>query len=332
MNERSRNIAVGITTIVGLVGLAAMMLLFGYVPEWLEPGYRVQVNLPYAAGLSAGSRARLSGIDVGEIEAVMLREPVGSGVVAVVKVRSDMQLPKMVAAKVEAPLLGGSPIIEFYLEHPDGVEHGWLAQDGSAVVDGEVPSITGSLARELKSALEGPETQFQQLADDFNALSSEWQAVGKNLNQLLEPRSIDQVQQGEAEANINTVITRLDARLAEIEQVLKGVNEYVNDDKLRENIRITAANARELSESLEARFDALQKRYVAVADDLSGMISKADKIIENAREGNGTLGKLVNDPALYNNLTDAVQRMKMTVDQMRLLIEKWKAEGVPVQL
>jgi hypothetical protein len=55
------------------------------------------------------------------------------------------------------------------------------------------------------------------------------------------------------------------------------------------------------------------------------------KLADKARKGDGTVGKLLNDPALYQNFNDAAERIQKAVDEMKLLIEKWKAEGVPVQ-
>ncbi len=54
--------------------------------------------------------------------------------------------------------------------------------------------------------------------------------------------------------------------------------------------------------------------------------------IDEARNGNGTIGKLVKDPQLYNNLADAVQRVDQSMTELMLLLEKWKAEGIPLNL
>ena len=68
-----------------------------------------------------------------------------------------------------------------------------------------------------------------------------------------------------------------------------------------------------------------------MADDLSKSIEQANKLLAAANSGKGTVGKLVYDPALYENLDDSAKRLQLMIDEARLLIEKWKKEGLPIQ-
>ena len=51
-----------------------------------------------------------------------------------------------------------------------------------------------------------------------------------------------------------------------------------------------------------------------------------------ASEGNGTVGMLLNNPDLYNSLTEAAVRLQRVLEEVQLLIEKLKAEGVQIKL
>ncbi|MCX5658309.1 MAG: MCE family protein, partial [Planctomycetota bacterium] len=113
MTERLRNIAVGLTAIAGLVGLGILLLLFGSLPTMLERGYSVRVELPSAGGLSRGNRVRFAGIDVGAIVSVDFLTTPRPGVVAVARIAQDVVLREGVTARVQSPLIGGSPTLEF---------------------------------------------------------------------------------------------------------------------------------------------------------------------------------------------------------------------------
>lgn len=341
MNERTQNLAVGITAMIGIVGLLVMMLLFGYVPGWLESGYTVRVLLPNASGLSEGSRVKLSGIDIGVVEKVHLQGPPAKGVVVVTRISPDIRIPQSAEVSVTAPLLGGSPTIEFQVAEEQEIND-FLPTNGTAVIDGEIPSLASAFSRELQAALQTPMEKFDRLSQSIESLAAEWESVGQNINQLIEPREVDGVDRGESVGNLATVIARADQRLAEMEEALAGINRYVNNDELYENITTTAANARQLSETVATNVEelessitenvrALRLRYAALADDLSGAISTMQQLVDEARAGEGTLGRLVQDPAIYDNINDAAQRMRATVDDLRLLIQKWRAEGLPVQ-
>lgn len=346
MTERSRNIAVGITTIVGLIGFVVLLTLFGWVPQWLEDGYTVKVQMPTASGLTAGSRVRIAGMDIGRVERVELMEPPSSGVVVSAQVRRDIRIPRDARVQVETQLLGGSPALSFDVSELDpSREVVYLPQDGSAVVEGEVHTLAGQFAGEMQAALAEPTRQFQRVANSFQQLSSEWTEVGRRLSAMLEQRSLEQVDAGEAQPNLATVLARTDQRLVELQKTLAGIDSLVNDQAFREELRAVVTNAREATESLAAtaksfqslagdadeNLDALTKRYVALADDVSGAIGSMRDVLDRVKAGQGTIGKLVTDPSLYNNLDDAIKRLNAALEEYKQLAEKFQKEGLPVK-
>lgn len=332
MSDHQRNVIVGLTTLAGLVGLVGLLMLFGYMPAILEQGYLVRVDLPRAAGLHDGSRVRLSGLDVGVVETVELRELPETGVVVTARIRSEVSLPENVDVAVSSPFFGGGASID--LSPPEGLTPPFetLPTDGTARLQGQIPNLASAMAQELRAAIEQPMTHLSQLTEDFDTLSNEWATVGRNINALIETREVAAVDDGQAKGNLSTVISRTDQRLAELERVLAGIDAYVNDESLREDVRTTAANARELTGKAADSVEVLQKRYVAVADRLGGAIDSMKKTLDQASRPDGTLGKMLADPALYDNLNDASQRMQKAIDDLRLLVQKWKAEGLPVDL
>ena len=102
MTERGRNLAVGATTLGALVGLVLLLLLFGYVPEFFKGGYFVTVHMPDAGDLNVGSSVQLSGIDVGEVDSIDLRQPAGSGVDVIARIEEHIRLPQNVSAQIQS--------------------------------------------------------------------------------------------------------------------------------------------------------------------------------------------------------------------------------------
>ncbi|MBB6430528.1 MlaD family protein [Algisphaera agarilytica] len=321
MNERNRNIIVGLTTAVALIGLMFLLLVFGYVPSLMKGGYIVNIELDDALGLNPGSRVELSGIDIGAVETVDFKQPLGTGVTVAVRITEDDTLvPVSARAIIEKPLLGGSPTIRFVTNSQNGTPKAFLKKDGSAVVPGSLGALAGIFG------------ELTRVADSFDRLSAEWRNVGEKLNGLLDPQDLAAVEAGEAPGNVTTVIARVDKRLAEFREVLAGIDSLVNDPQLRDDVTATASNARQASEDIAGAMASLEKRYVALADDVSGMIEQVNKLVETANSEEGSFGKVMQDPALYNSLEDAAKRIGTAADELKLLIEKWKAEGVPVSL
>lgn len=331
MKESTASTIVGATTLAGIIGLAYLLTAVGGLSKAFEGGYHVTIELPTAGGLHQDSRVIFNGIDVGRIQSVGFQEHPKVGVVAVALITEDnLKLPDDVMVTARYPsLLGGSAVAD--ITRKPGEVTGHLPTDGTAVIPGE-PAVDFTLiAEELRNALGGPMQEFKRISDNFDSLSKEWTLVAENLNQLVEMRSTEDVDHGDAVGNLATVLARADSRLAELRQAIAGVNRYVNDEELRGDVRTTAANARELTQRFNDSLDTLRARYVAVADDLSAVVQTMKKLGDKTLEGGGTLGKMFNDPALYENLNDASERLKAAIDDVRLLVEKWKTEGLPVQ-
>lgn len=323
MTERKRNVIVGLTTLAGLVGLIGLLLLFGWLPAMLQTGYVVRIQLPKAAGLHEGSRVTYSGIDIGTVTDVALEPPPGTGVVATALIREEVLIPAEAEVTVTERLIGGGATVAFVPPEQLEEDAEYLPRTGQAVVSGEVPSLAGTVSE----AMENIET----VTRSFQEVSAQWTQVGQSLDALMAMRDPGAVDRGEAPASIATVIQRLDSRLAEMEVVLAGINAYVGDQELRADVKQTIANARQVSDRVGGAVESLQESYVALADRLAATAESVEGLAAQAADGEGTLGRLINDPQLYENLNDAAERLQATLDEARLLVQKWKAEGLPVQ-
>lgn len=334
MTERQRHIAVGFTALAALAGLVLLLMLFGYVPNWIERGYEVSIEMVSANGLSPGSRIKMSGMDIGQVTGVTLQSTAqGPRVTVVANIRKEVAVPQGVSVNVQSPMLGGTPWLEFAVSQIKPSDPGYsaaikpLPTDGSVRLKGQAVSTLGQLTSRL-----------EQVAENVDRLSQEWVTVGQNVNQLLETRTPQQVDAGQATGNLSTVLARTDRRLKELETAIAGLNGWLSDPQLQGDIRQTAANlnrasgqADRLLASANVRLDELTRRYVAVADELSAILKSTRQLVDQARTGQGTFGKLLSDPALYDHVNDSAVRLEQALTELKLMIEKWRKEGLPVQ-
>lgn len=340
MPKKWQNFLVGLMGIGGIICLCVILLLFGYIPPWFEGGYDIHIELNQSGGLTEDSRVRLSGVDIGRVQSVTLQAPPKRGVIILTRIRSDVQIPINAHVTVVAHILGGSPALEFDLDQLEENEMmAMLPTDGNARVKGRVPNLASRVSAEMQAVLDGP---FEQ----FTHLSRAWTRLGENFNKLVEPRSTDEVTAGRFPANLSTILERGDGRITELKSVLAGLNALFNDPKLTADIRNAAASASTMTKKVTIaadRFsslatetgqniDQLADSYVTLADNLSTALTTMHRIVEKINKGEGTASKLLNDPAVFNNLNDALERINLAVDDLRLLLEKWKQEGVPIRL
>jgi phospholipid/cholesterol/gamma-HCH transport system substrate-binding protein len=319
MTEPRQNLIVGFTTLGALIGLAVLLLLFGYVPQMLKSGYYVTLELPDASSLNPGSRVELAGIDIGEVESIQFQQPATRGVAVLMRIRDEVEIPQSATPQVDKPLLGGSPTIKFNIKI-DGQPVDHLPKDDSAVVSGKLGALAGAFG------------ELERVTESFENLSTQWQAVGQKLDTMLEPRDLAAVEAGDQPGNLTTVVARFDRRLTEFREVLAGIDGVVNDPQLRKDLAATTANAARATGELSQTMATLEQKYAGLADEVAQAIGQMNKLFESAGDERGTVGKLLADPSLYNGLEDATRRIGAAADELQLLIQKWKDEGVPVKL
>jgi len=342
--DRRHNIAVGLTALCGLAGLAILLTAFGYTPPFMRGGYTVTLYLENAAELCADSRVTLSGLDIGQVESIGINpdRSMPGKVKATLFIREEISIPENVTVRIETPLFGGGPIVAL-VEPQDQPAGKSLAMDGSAML--------GS------ATIVDPLVQLEVVSADIGELKQTWVGVGNNLNTLL-------VDQGPGQPSLPRVVSNMEQRLDQLDRVLAGVDQWVNDPTLRDNVTQSAQNIRDLTEqlsqtvtTLEERFaklteaaeqtlakadgllengdamiGSIERRYIALADDASATMTLIDELLAQAKSDESSLGLLLNDPQLYHNLNDSAERLGLMIDDARLLIEKWQAEGVPLRV
>jgi len=342
-----QNILVGLTAMAALVGLAVLLTLFGYMPRMLDHGYRIRVDMADATGLNADSRVRFRGIDVGRIESVALDSDSKGGVIVALMIRHGVNIPQGAVAIAKIPLIGQSPGLNLDVTHLANDQlASSLSQDGTAMIKGRTLTATDEMAQKLSQTVDKFAGRLDRVSQSFEKLSEEWLVVGKNVNEMLEPRDLADVDAKKVRSNVTTLIARMDLRLTELETSISGVNKWINDPELRDSIKGAAANidsfTGKLNEGVDqfnaligdtrGQVDILGKKYAKVADDLSDAINTIEMFASKAQSGKGTLAKLLTDPALYDDLDDSVQRIGKLVTELKIMVEKWQTEGLPIKI
>jgi phospholipid/cholesterol/gamma-HCH transport system substrate-binding protein len=68
----------------------------------------------------------------------------------------------------------------------------------------------------------------------------------------------------------------------------------------------------------------------STATAVDDTLGEVRTLLGRAGEGEGTIGRLINDPVLYEDLDDAARRLADTLEALRLLVDAIKAEGVRI--
>lgn len=343
MRERTRDFLVGVTAILGVAGLGLTLFLFGELQG--KDVYRLDLRLDTASGLYKSSPVTLNGVRIGTVKAIAPAKNPIEGVDLSVEVQNGIDVPRSVEVSIERNFVGDSSLaliprapapgqaLEFF-KPGERLE----AKAGGGMMD----SITSMLDERLGD--------LDQALSDFHTLAATWTRVGQSAEALLAPRTPEQVDAAREagkpeEANIASAVARIDRAVAAIEQ-------WAGDETLRGDAKRFVSKAADVfdqaseavdawtktARTLETRADQVGENlntatrdFVALSKTLGEAVEEVRVAVGTVNRGEGTLGQLMNNPDLYNSITDAAKRLEKALLEAQLLVEKYRKEGVPIR-
>lgn len=334
MNDSMRSVILGATTLVAAIGLSVLLLRFGELEQWTEPRYVVTVRTDRAEGLRPGSTVELNGVPVGEVQGLTISDDMEFHVAMTVLIHREVAIRSGAVPYSKASMLGGSSILEISPGLGDP-----LPRDGTGTI--RAP-ISLSVVEQISSELDARMRPFVEAVDRFNALAEEYTELGRNVNALIDPTAPTDG----SRPNIRTAIARVDAILSEAQRTMAVVRAFAEDEQVVADARAAVAGARALAAKTDVTLDrvaaaatALEEetrnvsaRLMPVADQIGSAAEEVRGVASDARNGDGTVSRLLNDPTLYRDLDDAAIRLEEALRELRLLAERIRKEGIPIDL
>ena len=357
ISERPRNILVGVTMLVALAILMYGIILLGKFPSFgaIRP-YGVTLTATSANGMTTGAAVQLNGVYAGQVTNVSLTND-GGKLVAVIglQIDHDILIPSATKATLNRPQAVGNPFVELTVTDAGGP---MLPQDGTAKLEA-VAADASLIPPQIFDDVHNASKELSKVAGDLHVLLvySPPDAIAKaDPNDPNRPRE-----------NISTVVVRLNGMVKSLQDLL---TDPALQGKVREAIQNIVDASAQLKTTLQ-KIDAIAAHAGGVVDnigtaasDVSGaakaitgaatrasgtlettqaqiqrvsqqlveVLGQIEKSSRELTEGNGTTGKLVNDPRLYDGLIDLSKSLRTTVDDLDFLIKKWKDEGLDLRL
>ena len=94
------------------------------------------------------------------------------------------------------------------------------------------------------------------------------------------------------------------------------------------NVNTALRKYTELASAVESEIHGIATRVVPAMEQFEATAVELERLARLAREGEGTLGRLLNDPSLYLSLTETAELLDELIIEVRLLIEKIEKEGL----
>lgn len=335
-----RDFLTGVTALAGLLALVFMLWRFGELNKALFTTYSFVVYVPEAGGVSDSSPVTLNGVGVGTVEKVSF-DP-ARGVKMLLSVRDDVSVPANFTVYFDRSFVGQTSL---RLGVPRGADGRPAPSKDNVAADSEHDREAGDLFTTLQEMVQEPLSKLGKAADGIDTLAKTYSSMGDQINDMIEPRTLAQVDAGAA-PNIRSTIARVDRAIANADQ-------WLSDDTIRADVREVVARAKSFLDEAKATAESI-KMAAESADakiaDLAALgkqtLADASRTLEKTgdaaaeigavaagiNKGEGTAGMLVKNPDLYRSLNETVQRLDQTLVELKLLIQKYKEEGLPIKL
>jgi len=276
MTEHANEMKVGVTLSIAVVLLVAGILWLGGF-SFGESRYKFSIMFDEVAGLVAGDKVTVAGLNAGEILTLTLA-PFGK-VVAEVEVDDYIKIPVDSRISVASYGLIGAKVISI---RPGGSD---VYIEPETVVHGQYEKGLGDVVHEMGEALAGI------------------QAVLKSADEILtDQEGKDLVK--EALSNANAASFDLKAATADLRVMSTELRTFVSEKR------------DPAGEAVDAMAGAVVG-FSEVTAELKTISASLDSIVTRVEAGDGTLGKLINEDQAHDEFLAAIREVRELVAEIR---------------
>jgi phospholipid/cholesterol/gamma-HCH transport system substrate-binding protein len=242
-------------------------------------------------GLTPSAPVTINGLVIGKVKSITLNE---KGTLLVkLQINTDFPISKSSTAAIyDASLIGGKQLAI----HPNYNDKN-IAESGDylkGVVEAGLMDSLGEKVTPAMAKLEKLMTSADQLVLSFNDVLD---AKGK--------------------ADLKKSLAELSATMEQFHKVAANANVILEENKGQ--LKGVVSNFNKVSDNFVKISDSLNKADLGkTVRNLNTTLSKVDGIMKGIEAGQGTMGKLMKDDALYTNLSKTSKELELLLQDVRL--------------
>ena len=254
------------------------------------------------SGLTPSTIVTLSGFKIGYVRGIYFAEDLSGDLIVQIAVQNKFPLPVGSSAEIASTDLLGSRVLKINLGHSEK-----LYSPGDTLFS----KVEYDLKQQVGDQLAPIKTKAERLLVSLDSIVS-------SSSKILNP---------ETQKDIIHSIDQFNATMTNLSEISGNLSDVISNQKV--NLKTTILNLSETSANLKknsAQLNYLMENLSDFSDSLSSIeisnlnssIKNLDLILGKIESSNGTLGMLVNDPAMYNNLNTAIENMRALLIDFRL--------------
>jgi phospholipid/cholesterol/gamma-HCH transport system substrate-binding protein len=333
----TRDLLIGFIGIVGLIGLTVMLLLFGELRFDQPDQYSVVFALDNAAGLNTGSPVSMNGVEIGRVESTMNALDPQEGVLLELAILDSVKIPRNIRVSIATSFVGDTRLsLRTAPPEPGQPDPGYL-EPGETL-----KASAGGLLDEIAGLLDERIATFSRTAESIEEMASTFSSVGRRIDAILATAE----NEDGTPLNLSQSIRKIDRVAEEALQLLadEGIRTKIDTitaetTSTLEAVRTTANSWNEAATRVSTQVDRASgtvdeaaESFIESSRQLNAALRSLQDITEQVNRGQGTLGMLLTNPDLYRSVNDASIRLEKMLREAQMLLEKYRKEGIPINL
>tara|TARA_Y100001954_G_scaffold219322_1_gene253342 strand:- start:187 stop:1080 length:894 start_codon:yes stop_codon:yes gene_type:complete len=256
------------------------------------------------AGLSEGNSITVNGYKIGTITEIKFDNNRDNQLRVDLNIQNDIRIAKNSVAKIVSLDLMGTKGISLVLG--DSTE---FASTGDELMS----SIESSLQDEVNAQILPLKMKTEELIGSIDSVMT---VITSVLNK-------------DARESLSKSLISLDKTFSTLSETMKVIDKMVNENK--ENVNVTLTNFASISENLNHSNKEIKNilyNFSSISDslvkaDILTTVNKIDKIINSINNEEGSLGKLVKNKSIYENLEAVTRELEELIKDMKLNPERY---------
>jgi len=316
MDERIMQFRVGVMVLATVSLTVILALIFNELPT--VRGYVVYIEFEKAPGITGDTPVRKSGVLIGRVTEVDLLDK--GGVIVSAKIKSHRKLFQNEMCRADVSALGDATLQFVLAGQAPGPEVG----DGAY--------FRGYAAPGFLEVVADVQSHLAVAVGSVSRTSDEILKVAERLNKLL----------GDNDGRISRIFEQIEGSLEVIQSTMRNTNDLIDDPQVRDELKKAIANLPSLLQDTQTTvnrmrqtFDGLDRNLRNVEDftrplgekgdrmvtrldntlqNLDTLVLEVTKFAESLNSSEGTLGQLIHNRDLYDN----VSRVALRLDELTL--------------
>ncbi len=306
----SRELRIGLLSVITL---AAFVWSFNFLKgkDLFNQQRTFFVSYSNVAGLMTANAVTINGLSIGQVSGMSFDKGNPGKIVVELNISNDVRIPKNSVARIFSSDLLGTRGIQIILgDSPEEARSGdTLISEMQKSLQDEVNNMVQPILVKAENLMSSMDTVLTVVSDVFNKETRD------NLISTIESLKNTMANLQSATFTADTLISSQKNRLARIIANVESIS--INLKQNNENLSKVMSNAAKISDTLA------RANIAETMTNLSNTVEGLSRVVQKIEKGEGSVGQLLNNETLYNELEASSKELKQLIEDMKLHPERY---------